>query len=1653
MTIGKAPSPTSMNSFIFRRPFLLCALLLSTGLCRTAQAASDSSAPNSTLKPDNSGPVVTATLSSAIPNHSNGGLVLPGDTITFTATVANAGPGSANNLILVPALDPNLTLVAGATTISPYTIDESVGVVPGVQSLITLTGVDPDNVNLGFTILTQPTHGTLGGISVLTSTTAQVAYTANAGYFGPDSFTFMVNDNLASANEAGVVSITSAAALNPPTNVVVTAGNGQATLTFTASTSSGITGYTATSSPGGITANSVGTATTITIPGLTNGVSYTFTVTATNGVSISAASAVSVAAIPAAPAGQPTGVTGVPGNGQVTLSFTAPISNGGSAITSYTATSSPGGFTGISAGTNPSAIVSGLTNGTAYTFTVTANNSAGAGFASAASAAIIPCTVPGAPTGVVATGADTAANLTFAAPASNGGSAITSYTATASPGGITASSAGTAAAIQVTGLIDGIAYTFTVVANNAAGASAPSVASNSVIPGAVPSAPTGVTGVAGNQQVSLSFSPGSYSGGSATTVFTATSSPGGKIGTSSGGTPSVIVSGLTNGTAYTFTVTATNGTGTSLASAASAAVTPATIPDAPTNVVATAGTNLVAVNFTVPDTNGGSPIINYTATASAGGTIAGTGTSVGSNPAVSITGLIPGTFYTVTVVANNAIGAGLTSSSSNAVTPNASMLRAGSVSVDAAIAKNVVRLDEGQLAAVVVEARNRWQAAGLTAAQIKILDTVSVTIADLPRGELGEAAHGAIKINAIADGRGWRALSQRASGQMDLLTAVMHEMGHTLGLPDTYADQDRTSIMYGVLNAGERRTPRFNQAAGVTPDASAGADYLLAPNDVVPTAVVIGNLPPGKSVTVMFSATVANPLAPSVALLSTQATAVGGNFASVATNVVTQTPISFAGVPTSVFAVAGNTSASVFFAAPANTGAGAITGYTVTASPGGITAFSVGATTSVVVSGLSNGTSYTFTVTATNAQSTSVPSAPSNAVTPFASGAGLTAQTITFPTATGAIIGQPITLAASSTSNYNITYVLVSGPATLSGNQLTITGTAAVVVQAFQYGDLTYSAATPVTQTFTATPPPPPVLQTQTITFGGFPNVTTKAAPITLAATASSGLAVTYSITGPAILSGSTVTLTGASGTVSITARQAGNTTYAAAPPVTVSFTVSTPVALAFFGTITGVSNSSYVGNLNPDAAISGNIAATVNAANTAGTMIGTIGNSGFVVNLTINSSGAFTGTTTAIAAPGSNVTGTLTFAGQLSGSVLTGTIAQLGATFSITADAVVGAAAGSSTAISGYYSASALASSSVKAYTIVGTTGEDLVVAVTPISVSSGTGTVSGNTFTAQTSAGVTVTGTVNPTTTTVSGTINTGTGASNLAGVSGATAATNRLINVSFLGNVSASSSMTSGFVIGGTGSINMLVRGDGPALAAFGSTTYLAQPKLQLFSATGTVLATNTGWGGSATLSAIFVQTGAFPLAVGSADAAMLMALSQGSYSAQITNAGTTAGGGALLEVYDADASPGTETQRLVNISNLGLVGPSGSVTAGFIISGNSPEKVLIRGVGPSLSSFGVSPLLADPQLTVYTSSQVVVAQNNDWGTPIAVTTGQTTAAASDITAADAAAGAFPLVVGSKDAAIIITLAPGNYSAQVTGVAGATGMALVEVYELTP
>ena len=305
------------------------------------------------------------------------------------------------------------------------------------------------------------------------------------------------------------------------------------------------------------------------------------------------------------------------------------------------------------------ASIDGLTINTIYHVRAYATNAAGTVYGN--EVVFLTTTVPETPTSVTASPGVARATVRFVAPVSDGGSPVTSYTVTSSPEGKTAT--GTASPITIEGLSNGVTYTFTVEATNSVGNSLPSLASNSIITPIRPGAPLNVTAVAGDRQATVSFTAPEQNGGNPIYKYTVTSSPGGF--TQSGSSSPLTVSGLTNGTVYTFTVVATNEVGDGLPSAPSASVTPATFPGVPTGVTATYGKDGAVVSFTVPVSDGGSAITKYTVTSAPDGII-----GTGASGPITITGLTIGTSYTFTVTATNAIGTGVASAPSGAIIPS-----------------------------------------------------------------------------------------------------------------------------------------------------------------------------------------------------------------------------------------------------------------------------------------------------------------------------------------------------------------------------------------------------------------------------------------------------------------------------------------------------------------------------------------------------------------------------------------------------------------------------------------------------------------------------------------------------------------------------------------------------------------------------------------------------------------------------------------------------------------------------------------------------------------------------------------------------------------------------------------------------------------------
>lgn len=749
----------------------------------------------------------------------------------------------------------------------------------------------------------------------------------------------------------------------------------------------------------------------------------------------------------------------------------------------------------------------------------------------------------------------------------------------------------------------------------------------------------------------------------------------------------------------------------------------------------------------------------------------------------------------------------------------------------------------------------------------------------------------------------------------------------------------------------------------------------------------------------------------------------------------------------------------------------------------------------------------------------------------YSIGQALLAQSVIFaPLAGHTACDAPFSIPSPTASSGLAVALMVSGPATLSaGNLLTLTGaTGTVTLTASQSGNAFYSAATSVIQTFAVTPCP--VLPAaQTISFGGLSGHTACDAPFTFTAPiATSGLPVNVTIAGPASLSaGSLITLTGATGTVVLTATQTGNAGFSAAPVVTQSFTVSacyvaplSPQTIAFGAFSNHLSSDAPFSFLYPSAtsglpvalAISG--PATLSGGNLV-TLTGGVGTVTLVAtqtgNATFLSAPAVTQMFT-VSAPGvvpvvtsqqdiqpyllvnpsqfglgaNDVGGTVgqPFTYQITASGAPTSFAALLVPPGLSLNPVTGAITGMPTAANTWFT-------TVEAINASGT-GTALVIIViaaagspplitsqqdilpnpvgNPGNVGVGANDVAGTVglpFAYQ----IVATGspssysatlipaglTLNPMTGLISGTPTTantwfmtvsatnavGTGTA-LVIVAIAAPPSSRIVNLSTLANVGPNDpALIMGFVVAGNGK-SVLLRGVGPALAAFGLGQFLPDPVLSLTGAGG-LAAANAGWqapspgqSSGALIAATAAQVGAFALASGSRDSALLATLNGGAYTASLTSqSGGT--GSALVEVYDADTVP---VARLVNLSvRTNLSSAQAEVISGFVIAGNTSKTLLIRGIGPTLSVFGVPAVLADPQIVVL-SGGTALAPTAAWGAG--------GSQATQLAVMAAQVGAFPLPSGSADAAVLITLQPGTYTVQLSSAHQGAGAVLIELYD---
>lgn len=966
-------------------------------------------------------------------------------------------------------------------------------------------GSDGGSPITGYTVKSLPEGKTCTTTGALTCTVNGL--TNGTAYSFTVTATNDLGSSLPSSPSIPVIPLQPVVAPGAPTGVSAVPGDSTAVVSWQAPTSDGGSAaltYLVTASPGGKTCTTSGEL-SCTIEGLTNGTAYTFTVTATNAGGTSPASQPSAAVTPGTAPGAPTAVEAFAGAGEAAVSWQAPSNDGGSKVTGYTVTSSPGALTCTTDG-ELQCKVPGLTNGTSYTFTVTATSAIGTSEPSAPSAAVVPSTVPAAPSNVVAVAGDASAEVTWTVPTNDGGTPITGYVAASRPSGKTCTAGPDETTCTVKGLENGTNYAFTVTAVNAAGTSAPSQISLPVTPSAVvsgeflgadstwrylndgsdpgatwrdlgfndalwatgkpvfghgesglttdigptttvayfrgafnvpegakfsalalrvsaddgvvvwlngtevlrsnvasgaitnitsaaavdswdgqqqiavqipptllkpgenilavslhqatspgwisgdsrfeafldgtvsdgkaeaPGAPQSVTATAADASAQVSWAAPSNDGGSPITAYTVTSAPDGRT-CSTDGALTCTVEGLANGTAYTFTVVATNAVGNSPASKASAPLTPATVPGAPTGVQAEAGDATAQVSWTAPAANGGSTITGYTATAQPGGASC---TTTGALTC-QVAALTNGTSYTFTVTASNAVGTGPASEASKPVVPDA-------VSGDLLTNESTWRYDNSG-----TDLGTAWREVGYDASAWKT----------------GKPLFGHDQPGITTD----IGVTQPTAYFRGSFTVASPDNFRSLEL--TLRADDAAAVYLNGTEVARENLPggsiTFPIFAIETDPYDGGREITY---DIPPTL-----LKAGENVLAVELHQSGNP-----GWISGDST-----FGATLTGVVRPPGVvTIPGAPTSATAAAGDGTATVTWAAPKDDGGANITGYKVTANPGGATCTTTGPL-SCTVSGLTNGTAYTFTVVAINSKGQGQPSSPTAAVTPRAS--------------------------------------------------------------------------------------------------------------------------------------------------------------------------------------------------------------------------------------------------------------------------------------------------------------------------------------------------------------------------------------------------------------------------------------------------------------------------------------------------------------------------------------------------------------------------------------------------------------------------------------------------------------------------------------------
>ncbi len=810
-------------------------------------------------------------------------------------------------------------------------------------------------------------------------------------------------------------------------------------------------------------------------------------------------------------AGVPTGLTAVPGNGQVTLTFSPPASDGGSAVTGYSVSNYPvGGVDGAAGTLSLNHTITGLSNAENYTFTLTATSAAGPGVPVKISA--VPFTTPDAPTEVTAVGGNAKATVSFAnmASPSDGGSSIIYYTVTSNPAGGVDSNAGSFGTTHtITGLTNGQAYTFTVTATNAAGAGPASAASNSVTPLAPPT-------------YTVSYLGNGSSGGGAPT------DSGSYL---AGATVAVSGPGALTRTGYSFAGwnSASDGSGTGYAAGASFALSGSV------TLYAQWTANVYSVTF---NSNGGSAVtaqnVAYGGSAGQPGAPTKTGnafvgwyadsgltTPFNFSGAITANTSVYAKWQPLAYTLNFAAGSNGTVSGALSQTVN---YGASTSTVTAAAASGYHFLNWSGTAGFSstanplivgnVAASQTITANFADASQPMSLNIFSDNQAYVVSGTLGNSSNGgtdyanasfyskgAMMISAYLDdpavGKTARSMESifsfntaadltgtagtyapAGTGQdvigMDIATAFNNQYGagkwaitsasvtlasnwYTEGVQPNNADFNKVaSGAFALKVLGNdpviSATTTWNTLQAFLPTTTATSVGTFQWNAVQADPATNNT---GTEPTVTYNLTlndnvVAKLISGKLTIYGVAADDKVGYVFNTKNRIAPQLTVTAEalvapGAPSGATAAPGDARATVAFAAPTATGNTPITGYTVVSNPAGGVDSSAGSTgLSHLVTGLSNGVVYTFTVFASNAGGSGAASAPSNGVTPLApitvpgaptvvtaaAGNGRATVSFTAPTSTG---GSAVTGYTATSSPDNITASGTTSPITVTG--------------------------------------------------------------------------------------------------------------------------------------------------------------------------------------------------------------------------------------------------------------------------------------------------------------------------------------------------------------------------------------------------------------------------------------------------------------------------------------------------------------------------------------------------------------------------------------------------------------------------------------------